>query len=82
MNYILNEQHSLRIAVILNEFGEALGIERAAINRGREGSLFEEWIELPNGCVCCSVKHSLLQALEQLAEQRDRYDSFASGLQL
>ena len=73
VNYILKEQHGLRIAVILNEFGEALGIEKLAVNRGQEESLFEEWIELPNGCVCCSVKHSLLQALEQLAEHQDRY---------
>lgn len=74
VNFILKAQHGKRIAVILNEFGEQLGIERAMINQGQEGSLVEEWIELPNGCVCCSVKHSLVQALEQLMERRDRFD--------
>ncbi|KAI5068512.1 hypothetical protein GOP47_0016857 [Adiantum capillus-veneris] len=74
VNYILKSQHGKRIAVILNEFGEELGIEKAMINQGLESSLVEEWIELPNGCVCCSVKHSLVQALEQLAERPERFD--------
>lgn len=74
VNYILKSEHGKRIAVILNEFGEELGIEKAMINKGQESSLVEEWIELPNGCVCCSVKHSLVQALEQLAERPERFD--------
>ncbi|BBN09164.1 hypothetical protein MPTK1_4g17700 [Marchantia polymorpha subsp. ruderalis] len=74
VNYILKEQHGRRIAVILNEFGEELGIERAMINEGAQGSLVEEWVDLPNGCVCCSVKHSFVQAIEQLMERRERFD--------
>ncbi|KAL2631451.1 hypothetical protein R1flu_016137 [Riccia fluitans] len=74
VNYILKEQHGRRIAVILNEFGEELGIERAMINEGAQGSLVEEWVDLPNGCVCCSVKHSFVQAIEQLMERKDRFD--------
>ncbi|KAH7352652.1 hypothetical protein KP509_19G056400 [Ceratopteris richardii] len=74
VNYILKSEHGKRIAVILNEFGEELGIEKAMINQGHKSSLVEEWIELPNGCVCCSVKHSLVQALEQLAERPERFD--------
>ena len=23
---------------------------------GQEGELYEEWLELRNGCLCCSVK--------------------------
>lgn len=74
VNHILKSEHGKRIAVILNEFGEELGIEKAMINQGQENSLVEEWIELPNGCVCCSVKHSLVQALEQLAKCPQRFD--------
>eukprot|EP00267_Zea_mays_P043790 XP_020395925.1 uncharacterized protein LOC100216864 isoform X3 [Zea mays] len=74
VNYILNEQHGKRIAVILNEFGEEIGVERAMINEGQGGALIEEWVELANGCVCCSVKHSLVQALEQLVQRKDRMD--------
>nr|CAB3454856.1 unnamed protein product [Digitaria exilis] len=50
VNYILNEQHGKRIAVILNEFGEEIGVERAMINEGQGGALVEEWVELANGC--------------------------------
>lgn len=74
VNYILNAQHGKKIAVILNEFGEEIGVERAMINDGTDGALVEEWVELPNGCVCCTVKHSLVQALEQLVQMKKRLD--------
>ncbi|KAK3042317.1 hypothetical protein RJ639_002363 [Escallonia herrerae] len=74
VNHILNAQHGKRIAVILNEFGEEIGVERAMINEGEGGALVEEWVELANGCICCTVKHSLVQALEQLVERKDRLD--------
>ncbi|XP_068656756.1 uncharacterized protein [Aristolochia californica] len=74
VNFILNAQHGKKIAVILNEFGEEIGVERALINDGQSGSLVEEWVELANGCVCCTVKHSLVQALEQLVQRKVRLD--------
>jgi G3E family GTPase len=74
VNYILSAQHGKRIAVILNEFGEEIGVERAMINEGQGGALVEEWVELANGCVCCTVKHSLVQALEQLVQSKERMD--------
>ncbi|XP_072974469.1 uncharacterized protein [Typha angustifolia] len=74
VNYILHAQHGKRIAVILNEFGEEIGVERAMINEGKGGATVEEWVELPNGCVCCTVKHSLVQALEQLVQRKERLD--------
>ena len=72
VNYILHAQHRRRIAVILNEFGDELGIEKAMVNDGEGGALVEEWVELGNGCICCSVKHSFVQALEQLLERREK----------
>ncbi|KZV28364.1 COBW domain-containing protein 1-like [Dorcoceras hygrometricum] len=74
VNHILNGQHGKRIAVILNEFGEEIGVERAMINEGEGGALVEEWVELANGCICCTVKHSLVQALEQLVQRKERLD--------
>ncbi|KAJ3673112.1 hypothetical protein LUZ60_006486 [Juncus effusus] len=74
VNYVLNGQHGKKIAVILNEFGEEIGVERAMINEGEGGALVEEWVELANGCVCCTVKHSLVQALEQLVQRKERLD--------
>lgn len=76
VNYILKANHGKRIAVILNEFGEEVGVERALISEGEDGSnsVVEEWVELPNGCVCCTVKHSFVQALEELMAKRQRFD--------
>ncbi|XP_073314434.1 uncharacterized protein [Primulina huaijiensis] len=74
VNHILNGKHGKRIAVILNEFGEEIGVERAMINEGEGGALVEEWVELANGCICCTVKHSLVQALEQLVQRKERLD--------
>ncbi|KAJ4960430.1 hypothetical protein NE237_020340 [Protea cynaroides] len=74
VNFILNAQHGKKIAVILNEFGEEIGVERAMINDGEGGALVEEWVELANGCICCTVKHSLVQALEQLIQRKERLD--------
>ncbi|GMN41975.1 hypothetical protein TIFTF001_011192 [Ficus carica] len=74
VNHVLNSHHGKRIAVILNEFGEEIGVERAMINEGDGGALVEEWVELDNGCICCSVKHSLVQALEQLVQRKERLD--------
>ncbi|KAG2707006.1 hypothetical protein I3843_05G116100 [Carya illinoinensis] len=74
VNHILNTQHGKRIAVILNEFGEEIGVERAMINEGDGGALVEEWVELANGCICCTVKHSLVQALEQLIQRKENLD--------
>ncbi|XP_062985370.1 zinc-regulated GTPase metalloprotein activator 1-like isoform X2 [Elgaria multicarinata webbii] len=55
LNYILTEQHNKRIAVILNEFGQGSALEKSlAVSQG--GELYEEWLELRNGCLCCSVK--------------------------
>lgn len=55
LNYILTEQHEKKIAVILNEFGEGSALEKS-LSVGENGQLYEEWLELRNGCLCCSVK--------------------------
>ncbi|XP_022518351.2 COBW domain containing [Astyanax mexicanus] len=73
LNYILTEQHSKRIAVILNEFGEGSALEKSlAVSQG--GELYEEWLELRNGCLCCSVKDNGLKAIENLMEKKGKFD--------
>jgi len=51
-----------------NEFKEEVGVEKMMICKGEEGSnlVVEECLALPNGCVCCTIKHSFVQALEEL----------------
>jgi len=73
LNYILHEQHNKRIAVILNEFGDGDAMEKSlAIGEG--GELFEEWLELRNGCLCCSVKDNGVAAIENLMKKKGKFD--------
>ncbi|XP_015281455.1 PREDICTED: COBW domain-containing protein 2-like isoform X2 [Gekko japonicus] len=73
LNYILTEQHNKRIAVILNEFGEGSALEKSlAVSQG--GELYEEWLELRNGCLCCSVKDNGLKAIENLMHKKGKFD--------
>ena len=89
VNHVLTSNHGYKIAVILNEFGTDLGIEKMLVtsndnnDNGEEGekkeidnsnntnnALVEEWVELDNGCVCCTVKGSLIQTIEKLMEKK------------
>lgn len=73
MNFILSEKHGKKIAVILNEFGDSLDIEKAlTVNKG--GEQVEEWLELGNGCICCSIKDSGVNALESLMDKKGAFD--------
>jgi CCR4-NOT transcription complex subunit 2 len=55
LNYILTAQHGKKIAVIMNEFGDSIDIEKSlTVSQGDER--VEEWMEVGNGCICCSVK--------------------------
>ncbi|XP_050739860.1 COBW domain-containing protein 1-like [Eriocheir sinensis] len=73
LNYILTQQHNKKIAVILNEFGEGSSLEKS-LNIGHGGELFEEWLELRNGCLCCSVKDNGVKAIENLMKKRGKFD--------
>lgn len=73
LNYILKEQHEKKVAVIMNEFAEGEGIEKT-LSVGEEGKLYEEWLELSNGCLCCSVKDVGIKAIELLMEKKGKFD--------
>uniref|UniRef100_A0A7N5K1M3 Putative COBW domain-containing protein 7 n=1 Tax=Ailuropoda melanoleuca TaxID=9646 RepID=A0A7N5K1M3_AILME len=73
LNYILTEQHSKRVAVILNEFGEGSAVEKS-LAVSQNGELYEEWLELRNGCLCCSVKDNGLRAIENLMQKKGKFD--------
>jgi G3E family GTPase len=53
---LLTTEHGKRIAVILNEFGSSAGIDKSLVPT-LDGKMAEEWLELSNGCFCCSVKY-------------------------
>ncbi len=74
LNHLLTVQHGKRIAVIENEFSAGLGIEGMIAKSGINGEQLNGFFELNNGCICCSIKDSLLTTLEQLVLHKDRFD--------
>ncbi|KAJ3497563.1 hypothetical protein NLG97_g1805 [Lecanicillium saksenae] len=73
LNYILTAQHGKKIAVIMNEFGDSLDIEKSlTVNKGDEK--VEEWLEVGNGCICCSVKDTGVNAIESLMAKKGAFD--------
>ncbi|KAJ2703942.1 COBW domain-containing protein 1 [Coemansia spiralis] len=73
LNYILKAEHGKRIAVIMNEFGDSQGIDQSFTSMDN-GEMVEEWLDLKNGCLCCTVKDKGLKAMETLMERRGRFD--------
>ncbi|KAL3474356.1 CobW/HypB/UreG, nucleotide-binding domain-containing protein [Aspergillus californicus] len=73
LNYILSEKHGKKIAVIMNEFGDSSDIEKP-MTVNKDGQEVTEWLEVGNGCICCSVKDSGVMAIESLMERSGTFD--------
>ena len=57
---LLMGDHGLRVAVLVNDFG-ALNIDAELVV-----GIDSDVVSLANGCVCCSIRDDLLQAVEQV----------------
>ncbi|KAJ2497743.1 COBW domain-containing protein 1 [Coemansia sp. RSA 1972] len=73
LNYILTANHGQRIAVIMNEFGDSQGIDQS-LTSSHNGSMVEEWLDLKNGCMCCTIKDKGLKAIESLMARKGKFD--------
>jgi cobalamin biosynthesis protein CobW len=66
VRHLLQNAGGRRIAVLVNEFGD-LGFDGSFIaGCGIEGCGPEDIVELPNGCICCTVADDFVPALEKL----------------
>ncbi|KNG52129.1 COBW domain-containing protein 1 [Stemphylium lycopersici] len=76
LNYILTEQHGKKIAVILNEFGDSIDIEKQLTVSDANSTSAQPapFVPLANGCICCSVKDIGVAAIENLMEQSGLFD--------
>lgn len=76
LNYILTEQHGKKIAVILNEFGDSIDIEKQLTISDANSTEAKpiDFVPLANGCICCSVKDVGVAAIENLMEQSGGFD--------
>ncbi|MDD3445682.1 MAG: GTP-binding protein [Zavarzinia sp.] len=68
LNGLLRHEGMARTAVIINEFGE-IGLDHQLV-----ASAKDEMILLKSGCLCCTVKGDLIEALRRLFLQRMRGD--------
>ncbi|BAC88064.1 cobalamin biosynthesis protein CobW [Gloeobacter violaceus] len=83
IRHILTHNQGLRIAVLVNEFGE-LGIDGELV-KACGGCGEEDIIELTNGCLCCTVQEEFLPTMQRLIARRDEIDHIlveTSGLAL
>jgi G3E family GTPase len=62
---LLAAEHGRRLAVVVNDFG-AIGIDAEWV---REVVGEREMVRLTNGCICCSIRGDLLEAVAALASQ-------------
>ncbi|MFX4959664.1 GTP-binding protein, partial [Acinetobacter baumannii] len=60
LNRLLNGDHGLRAAVLVNDFG-AVNIDAELVV-----DIGEDIISLANGCVCCSIRDDLNAAIDDL----------------
>lgn len=70
LHNLLTSPRGKNMAVLVNEIGQELGVEEDIVRERAigTGTAIQRWIELGNGCICCSVKGNFVQALEMLLE--------------
>ena len=77
LNHLLTNNQSMRIAVLINDFG-AINIDAALIEHSSDSQ-----INLTNGCVCCGLSDGFDRAIEQLLDSPQKPDHIvveASGV--
>lgn len=68
LNHILTNRNQLKVAVLVNEFGD-INIDGQLLV-----SMDENMMELSNGCICCTINDGLLDTVYQILERDDRID--------
>lgn len=69
MNHILNNTEGLKVAVLVNDMSE-INIDADLIANGSSiNRTDEKFVELSNGCICCTLREDLLIEIEKLSKQ-------------
>jgi G3E family GTPase len=68
LNHILTNRQNLKVAVLVNEFGD-INIDSQLLI-----SIDETMVELSNGCICCTINDDLIDAVYRVLELPDRVD--------
>lgn len=65
LNHILTNRNNLKIAVLVNEFGE-INIDSQLLV-----SIDQDMMLLSNGCICCTINAGLIDAVNQVLERKN-----------
>ena len=68
LNQILSNRQDLKVAVLVNEFGD-IDIDSQLLV-----SIDQDMVELSNGCICCTINDGLVDAVYNVLEKSDRID--------
>jgi len=68
LNHILNNAQGLKVAVLVNEFGD-INIDTQLLV-----SADQTMVELSNGCICCTINESLVESVYQVLEREENID--------
>ena len=68
LNHILANRDQLKVAVLVNEFGD-INIDSQLLM-----SAEENMVELSNGCICCTINDSLVDAVLSVLEREELID--------
>ncbi len=66
LHYILTAEHGRRIGVLVNDFG-SINVDAELVT-----DVSDEMISLANGCICCTIRMDLIQAVLEMANNKDR----------
>ena len=65
MNHILTNRQNLKVAVLVNKFGD-INIDSQLLV-----SIDQDMVQLSNGCICCTINASLIDAVNKVLERQD-----------
>ncbi|MEA5570730.1 GTP-binding protein [Calothrix sp. UHCC 0171] len=68
LNQILKNKQDLKVAVLVNEFGD-INIDSQLLV-----SVEQDMVELTNGCICCTINDNLVDAVYRVLEKEERID--------
>ena len=66
LNHVLQNSQGYKVAVIVNDMSE-INIDAPKLKQGNLSRVDAQFVEMSNGCICCTLREDLLQEVARLA---------------